>query len=1064
MLKRLICLSAVGLLLAMAGGAGAQELVPGQVMIEYWYGGGIGADLDTLKAHPDFPDAPHDGAVLTALDQPDRSGLDYFGARARAFLTAPADGDYTFWLASDDDSELWLSTDEDPANAVMVANLEGWCGYQDYTGTSGSRGDNYISAPVSLVAGQKYYVEFLFSDGTGGGQCSVAWSGAEIGDDPVTIAGDYLEMDSAWTGPIYWAKNPDPADGATDITSPLLTWEGAPDVIMHDLYLGTTPELGEADLIGRQPMALYFHAPGFEAGQTYYWRADGVDAAGVAHEGIVWSFTAMPLEAHAPMPADDAADLGLLPTLSWTGGLGAVTHMVYLSTDEAAVAAGDATANVAVQAETTYTPAAPLDYFATYYWRVDEINATGAVIAGPVWSFDTVTYVPLIDGQVTLDYDNTAEPFVSTMEVAVPMDLTAGGEVGDISIRFQGTAKATHGVTYDEATGTYEVTGAGNDIWSTADAFTYAHKTLTGDASMVARVTSSGSGSNQWAKGGVMIRQSLAPGSQHAFMPITAGGGNGASFQRRVEADGESSNSDSGDVVAPPYWVKLDRVGNTFSGSISADGETWTQLGDPIEVVMEDPVLIGLTVTSHEAAQLRTFSFDNVSATGDVPEGPFTAFDVVNPDQAAANFNAPASLFISLEDAAGNVAAVAHPDPEATVITSMSLFWTPLAAFEGVDPTQVVKMEIGVGNGEPGGQGSVTLANGRVLEAATAPAEGAGDVTLPGDPVIGDPNDGDWPGAETPDLAIDDNTRTKFLHFKGNRQPTGIIVSTPIYSVVTGLTFTTANDAPERDPVAFELYGSNLGTDGPWTLIAEGAIDDFARPIAWPRFTKNVTPIGFANAMPFANYKVLVTEVRNAGSANSMQIGEIELLGVVVEEPIILAVVRAGGVSGNRDPIGQYGPETAPLATEPGGLQDGSTVFSDRTYPWAGIPAEYAGAEYIRTFNSDKNGGTVDVTYTVTTSREAIVWITVDDRIPAEWDADGTIASPQDAADRVTAAIGDPGTFTDTEIDIFVREKSDGSRDRPMSVYMAQLPAGTYVFGSMDSGKNFYTIGAVDAQ
>jgi len=191
-----------------------------------------------------------------------------------------------------------------------------------------------------------------------------------------------------------------------------------------------------------------------------------------------------------------------------------------------------------------------------------------------------------------------------------------------------------------------------------------------------------------------------------------------------------------------------------------------------------------------------------------------------------------------------------------------------------------------------------------------------------------------------------------------------------------------------------------------------------------------------------------------------------EISGLAVPEAggasLISAVVRSNGESGDRDPIGPYDGATAPLATEPGGLMDGNLVFSDRTYPWAGVPAEYVGTEYIRTFNSDKNGGILDVTYEVTISRPAIVWITVDDRIPAEWDAGGVITSPQDAADYVTAAFAAPGTFTDTGIDIFVREASDGSNDRPMSVYAAELPAGTYVFGSMDSGKNFYSIGAIE--
>ena len=154
------------------------------------------------------------------------------------------------------------------------------------------------------------------------------------------------------------------------------------------------------------------------------------------------------------------------------------------------------------------------------------------------------------------------------------------------------------------------------------------------------------------------------------------------------------------------------------------------------------------------------------------------------------------------------------------------------------------------------------------------------DVTGAGDTVQGVPNDADWPAAETPNLAIDDNVNTKFLHFKGVTQPTGIRV-TPLVgpTVVTGLTLTTANDAAERDPVKFELSGSNGTIDGPYTLIASGDVVDFAGATAWPRFTKNATPIEFANTVAYAHYQLLFPAVRTPASANSMQIAEIELLG-----------------------------------------------------------------------------------------------------------------------------------------------------------------------------------------
>lgn len=154
------------------------------------------------------------------------------------------------------------------------------------------------------------------------------------------------------------------------------------------------------------------------------------------------------------------------------------------------------------------------------------------------------------------------------------------------------------------------------------------------------------------------------------------------------------------------------------------------------------------------------------------------------------------------------------------------------------------------------------------------------DITSPGDTIQGVPNDGDWPAAESPELAIDDDISTKYLHFKGETQSTGFQVTPRAgATIVTGLTFTTANDAVERDPIAFELYGSNASIDGPYTLIASGEIVDFAQATAWPRHTMNTTPITFANTTACLHYQLLFPRVRNAAGANSMQIAEVELLG-----------------------------------------------------------------------------------------------------------------------------------------------------------------------------------------
>ena len=80
----------------------------------------------------------------------------------RGYITAPATGDYRFWVASDDASELWLSTDNNPANKRRIGQVIGWTDSRQWTNESNQR-----SAAINLVQGQRYYVEALQKEGIG---------------------------------------------------------------------------------------------------------------------------------------------------------------------------------------------------------------------------------------------------------------------------------------------------------------------------------------------------------------------------------------------------------------------------------------------------------------------------------------------------------------------------------------------------------------------------------------------------------------------------------------------------------------------------------------------------------------------------------------------------------------------------------------------------------------------------------------------------------------------------------------------------------------------------------
>jgi len=405
MYRKCVCVAALCLAMAMAGSAGAQN-----VLFEYWFGGSINNDLDTLKADARFPDSPDQDELRAGMDRPDWGEKDYWGARARAYLTPVETGDYTFWIASDDDSELWLSTDADAANAAKICSVEGWCNYQNWTGSGESPGANRQSAPVSLVAGEKYYIEMLFSDGTGGGHGSVGWAGPGLGTTPTVLTGSVLTPFVR-----YQARNPVPADGGVDVTTPIFTWVGGDTSTAYNVYVGVSADLTEADLqYGSWPQKMIYYVPPLVPGATYYWRVDGIDAQGGIVTGKVWSFTVQPMTAHAPSPYDGAKWRSLTLTASWTAGQTAVSHVIYAGTDEALVAAGDASTKLAEIAETSFDATGLLEANTTYYWRIDEVDGSGTVYPGEVWSFSTIDPAGAILAEYWDNMTLSGEPKVVT--------------------------------------------------------------------------------------------------------------------------------------------------------------------------------------------------------------------------------------------------------------------------------------------------------------------------------------------------------------------------------------------------------------------------------------------------------------------------------------------------------------------------------------------------------------------------------------------------------------------------------------------------------------------------
>ena len=167
--------------------------------------------------------------------------------------------------------------------------------------------------------------------------------------------------------------------------------------------------------------------------------------------------------------------------------------------------------------------------------------------------------------------------------------------------------------------GTFTVDGSGDDIWNAADAFQYVYRTLNGNGEIIARVVSV-QNTDPWAKAGVMIRETLLSNSKHAFTLLSAT--SGIAFQRRTTTGGTSDNT-GGAAVTGPYWVRLNRTGNTFTGYSSSNGTNWSTIGS-VSITMSNSVYIGLAVTAHNNTNYNNAVFDQVQLTGGISNAPPT--------------------------------------------------------------------------------------------------------------------------------------------------------------------------------------------------------------------------------------------------------------------------------------------------------------------------------------------------------------------------------------------------------------------------------------------------------
>ena len=574
-----------------------------------------------------------------------------FACRFTGEVEAAFTETYTFCVTTDDGQRLWV--DGQPIIDMWVEQ-----GMVEHRGT------------IDLVAGRRYSIELWMYENAGGAGCELRWLSPST---PKQI------IPQAALSPPVRAMGPSPTNGATGTKmTPILTWGAGDYTVSHEVYFGTDADaVANADKSspeykGSKALGDESYDPGkLEWFTQYYWRIDEVNDLNPDSPwtGNLWTFTTGDF-----IVVDDFEDYDVDKPVweYWLDGLG------------------------------FGTPGTP---------GFNPGNGTGAAVGddtSPSYMEESIVH----SGRKSLPYfyDNNKQDKAKYSEaeltLTAPSDWTEEG-VAELSLWFRGYPAST-GSFVEGPVGTYTMTGSGADIWNVdgveADEFHLAYKMLTGAGTIIARVDSI-ENTNDWAKAGVMIRESLNPDSAHAFACITPA--NGVASQGRPSGGASFNTNESG--ITAPHWIKLERnISGNFTVTHSTNGTNWQQVAGstPQNIPMGTNVYIGLALTSHDTALTCQAVFSNVMITGNV-SGQWINQDI------GIESNDAEPLYVVVSNATGSPAIVVHDDQAAATIDTWTEWVIPLSAFadQGISLTNVDRIAIGLGTQGnmivPGGSGKM---------------------------------------------------------------------------------------------------------------------------------------------------------------------------------------------------------------------------------------------------------------------------------------------------------------------------------------------------------------------
>jgi len=160
--------------------------------------------------------------------------------------------------------------------------------------------------------------------------------------------------------------------------------------------------------------------------------------------------------------------------------------------------------------------------------------------------------------------------------------------------------------TFDNSAKTYQLSGAGENIWFKKDELHFAWKKLKGDFIVTTQPSLEGKGGNAHRKSGIMFRTSLDTSA--AMVCLTVHGDGLTCFQFR-----KKNNTNIEEVKIPMVQadiLQLERRGRSYFVSVAKLGNPFWTVEVP-DFDFPEELLAGLFICSHDKNTVERATFSN---------------------------------------------------------------------------------------------------------------------------------------------------------------------------------------------------------------------------------------------------------------------------------------------------------------------------------------------------------------------------------------------------------------------------------------------------------------------